>query len=98
MVRTPAVPTPAVRTPGHRHRGTDTGGTDAGATTGGSGEGKTDFPGKEVAVNFACKSPGPAEIVSKVTINAKKKGGDYDLTVKTAKGVMDSPQRSPPVR
>ncbi|MFI6050997.1 hypothetical protein ACIBCO_13030 [Streptomyces violascens] len=74
--------------------GTATGGSTAGGTTGGSG-GQTDFPGKEVAVNFACTSPGPAGIQSKVTINAKKNGGSYDLTVKTAKGVMNSPADLP---
>ncbi|MFG2677118.1 hypothetical protein [Streptomyces sp. NPDC048445] len=77
--------------------GGDTGGTDAGGATAGSGGtgGATDFPGKEVAVNFACKSPGPASIESKVTVNAKKNGGSYGLTVKTAKGVMDSPADLP---
>lgn len=74
--------------------GTSAGGTSAGGTTGGSG-GATDFPGKEVAVNFACKSPGPSSIASKVTINAKKNGGGYALTVKTAKGVMNSPADLP---
>ncbi|MGW8887914.1 hypothetical protein [Streptomyces sp. NPDC055749] len=73
--------------------GTDSGGTDSGGTGGGGGQ--TDFPGKEVAVNFACTSPGPAEIASKVTISAKKDGGSYALTVKTAKGVMDSPAALP---
>ncbi|MER5362160.1 hypothetical protein [Streptomyces sp. NPDC002785] len=73
------------------------GGTTAGGTTSGSGggTGQTDFPGKEVSVNFACTSPGPAGIASKVTINAKKSGGSYALTVKTAKGVMDSPAALP---
>ncbi|MEV7405987.1 hypothetical protein AB0N93_37195 [Streptomyces sp. NPDC091267] len=77
--------------------GADTGGTDAGGATAGSGGsgGATDFPGKEVAVDFACKSPGPAAIAGKVTINAKKDGGSYGLTVKTAKGVMDSPADLP---
>ncbi|MGW2815387.1 hypothetical protein [Streptomyces sp. NPDC001415] len=74
--------------------GSTSGGTTAGGTTGGSG-GQTDFPGKEVAVNFACTSPGPASIQSKVTVNAKKNGGSYDLTVKTAKGVMNSPADLP---
>ncbi|MFE4328536.1 hypothetical protein ACFRQM_03530 [Streptomyces sp. NPDC056831] len=69
--------------------------TAAGGTTSGSGGGQTDFPGKEVSVNFACTSPGPAGIASKVTINAKKSGGSYALTVKTAKGVMDSPAALP---
>ncbi|MEV8310102.1 hypothetical protein AB0P36_22830 [Streptomyces flavidovirens] len=66
------------------------------STSGGGGDGgQSDFPGKEVTVAFACKSPGPASINSKVTINAKKNGGSYDLVVKTAKGVMDSPAALP---
>ncbi|MFD7494741.1 hypothetical protein ACFV8T_20360 [Streptomyces sp. NPDC059832] len=77
--------------------GTTAGGTTAGGTTSGSGggSGQTDFPGKEVAVHFTCTSPGPPDIASKVTINAKKSGGSYALTVKTAKGVMDSPAALP---
>ncbi|MFG3139856.1 hypothetical protein ACGFZA_27080 [Streptomyces sp. NPDC048211] len=78
--------------------GTTSGGTTAGGSTSGSGGsgGATDFPGKEVVVNFTCKSPGPQEgIASKVTINAKKNGGSYALTVKTAKGVMNSPAPLP---
>ncbi|WP_405721529.1 hypothetical protein [Streptomyces sp. NBC_00046] len=78
--------------------GTTTGGDSGGSTSGsgsGGGGGQTDFPGKEVAVHFTCTSPGPADIGSKVTINAKKSGGDYALTVKTAKGVMDSPADLP---
>ncbi|WP_406459053.1 hypothetical protein OG782_14170 [Streptomyces sp. NBC_00876] len=74
--------------------GTTAGGTTAGGSTGGSG-GTTDFPGKEVAVNYTCTSPGPGNIASKVTVNAKKNGGSYGLTVKTAKGVMDSPADLP---
>ncbi|MFF0479263.1 hypothetical protein [Streptomyces sp. NPDC004284] len=83
---------------------TTSGGTAAGggtASTGGSSGGsggsggQTDFPGKEVSVAFACESPGPPDISSKVTINAKKNGEVYDLTVKTAKGVMDSPADLP---
>ncbi|MFC4608831.1 hypothetical protein ACFO9E_13525 [Streptomyces maoxianensis] len=73
---------------------TSSGGTTAGGTTGGGG-GQTDFPGKEVGVTFECKSPGPASINSKVTINAKRNGGSYDLVVKTAKGVMNSPAALP---
>ncbi|WP_393063575.1 hypothetical protein [Streptomyces sp. LN549] len=76
--------------------GTTSGGTTAGGSDSGGSGGATDFPGKEVVVNFACKSPGPEEgIASKVTINAKKKGGSYALTVKTAKGVMNSPAPLP---
>ncbi|MFI0929748.1 hypothetical protein ACH4TP_38355 [Streptomyces sp. NPDC021012] len=68
--------------------------TTSGGSSGGSG-GQTDFPGKEVTVAFACESPGPPDISSKVTIGAKKNGEVYDLTVKTAKGVMDSPADLP---
>ncbi|MFF3954467.1 hypothetical protein ACFYY1_14790 [Streptomyces sp. NPDC001890] len=76
--------------------GTTSGGDSGGSTSGsGGGSGQTDFPGKEVAVHFTCTSPGPADIASKVTINAKKSGGSYALTVKTAKGVMDSPAALP---
>ncbi|MFE9855708.1 hypothetical protein [Streptomyces sp. NPDC005780] len=76
--------------------GTTAGGSDSGGSASGGSGGATDFPGKEVVVNFACKSPGPEEgIASKVTINAKKSGGSYALTVKTAKGVMDSPAPLP---
>ncbi|MFD7526754.1 hypothetical protein ACFV8E_03905 [Streptomyces sp. NPDC059849] len=77
--------------------GTTSGGGDSGGSTSGSGggNGQTDFPGKQVAVNFTCTSPGPPDIASKVTINAKKSGGSYALTVKTAKGVMDSPAALP---
>ncbi|HEY9369497.1 hypothetical protein [Streptomyces sp.] len=67
----------------------------SGGTASGGGGGQTDFTGKEVAVQFACQSPGPANITSKVTINAKKSGGSYALTVKTAKGVMNSPAPLP---
>ncbi|MFF3319145.1 hypothetical protein ACFYV5_27075 [Streptomyces sp. NPDC003035] len=74
--------------------GSTSGGSTSGGASGGGG-GQTDFAGKEVAVQFSCQSPGPANITSKVTINAKKNGGSYDLTVKTAKGVMDSPAPLP---
>ncbi|WOX26722.1 hypothetical protein [Streptomyces solicathayae] len=70
------------------------GSASAGGASGGGG-GQTDFTGKEVAVQFTCQSPGPASITSKVTINAKKSGGSYALTVKTAKGVMNSPAPLP---
>ncbi|MGW1768899.1 hypothetical protein ACWCQL_33255 [Streptomyces sp. NPDC002073] len=70
-----------------------TAGTTSGTTSGttaGTG-GPSDVPGKEVAVTFACQPPGPPNIQSKVTVNAKKNGGNWNLTVKTAKGVMKSP-------
>ncbi|MEV7958151.1 hypothetical protein ACFVZR_13690 [Streptomyces sp. NPDC058316] len=82
-------------TSGSTAGGTSSGSTTAGGATAGSGGGRTDFPGKEVSVHFTCTSPGPADIASKVTINAKKSGGSYALTVKTAKGVMDSPAALP---
>ncbi|MEU7113522.1 hypothetical protein [Streptomyces sp. NPDC046182] len=74
---------------------TSGGTTTSGGSTSGGGGGQTDFTGKEVSVQFSCQSPGPANITSKVTINAKKSGGSYDLTVKTAKGVMNSPAPLP---
>ncbi len=71
--------------------GTDTGGTTSGGSTGGGG-GETDFPGKEVSVAYACKTPiGDKNATSPVRISAKKSGGDYDLTVEFSKSVMDSP-------
>ncbi|MFI9296259.1 hypothetical protein [Streptomyces gardneri] len=71
------------------------GSSSASGGSGGSGGGQTDFPGKEVTVAFTCTSPGPPNINSKVTISAKKNGAVYDLTVKTAKGVMNSPAPLP---
>ncbi|WP_339153013.1 hypothetical protein [Streptomyces sp. F41] len=71
--------------------GTTSGGTDSGGSTGGSG-GDTDFPGKEVSVAYACKTPiGDKNATSPVRISARKNGGSYDLTVKFSKSVMDSP-------
>ncbi|MFC5805551.1 hypothetical protein [Streptomyces formicae] len=71
------------------------GGGDSGGTTGGGG-GPTDFEGKEVEVPYSCKTPiGDKEAVSPVQINAKKNGGDFDLTVKFNKSVMDSPADIP---
>ncbi|MFF1743740.1 hypothetical protein [Streptomyces mirabilis] len=75
--------------------GTTSGGTTSGGSTSGGDDGQTDFAGKTVTTSFACTSPGPAKIDSSATINAKKNGGSYDLTVKTAKGVMNSPAPLP---
>nr|WP_202508320.1 hypothetical protein [Streptomyces sp. SID1046] len=79
--------------------GTTTGGsTTTGGTTGGStggGGGQTDFPGKAVEVAFDCGPVVPGGIKTPVTINAKKNGGSYDLTVKTAKGAMAAPMALP---
>ncbi|KOU06824.1 hypothetical protein ADK88_13355 [Streptomyces sp. NRRL F-2295] len=84
--------------------GTTTGGTDTGGTTTGGGDsggsggdsggngGPTDFPGKEVSVAYACKTPiGDKNATSPVRISAKKSGGAYGLTVEFSKSVMDSP-------
>ncbi|MFE2685387.1 hypothetical protein [Streptomyces mirabilis] len=75
--------------------GTTSGGTTSGGSTSGGDDGQTDFAGKTVTTSFACTSPGPAKIDSSATISAKKNGGSYDLTVKTAKGVMNSPAPLP---
>ncbi|PWK63782.1 hypothetical protein BCL76_11843 [Streptomyces sp. CG 926] len=74
--------------------GTTTGGTTTGGSTGGGG-GQTDFPGKAVEVAFDCGPVVPGGIKTPVTINAKKNGGSYDLTVKTAKGAMAAPMALP---
>ncbi|MFH8615306.1 hypothetical protein ACH4E8_09555 [Streptomyces sp. NPDC017979] len=71
-----------------------TGGTAAGGSSGGNG-GQTDFPGKTVETTYACTSPGPASIKAPITINAKKDGGNYALTVKTGDSVMNSPAPLP---
>ncbi|MER0423863.1 hypothetical protein [Streptomyces microflavus] len=75
--------------------GTTSGGSDSGGSTGGSGGGsggETDFPGKEVSVAYACKTPiGDKNATSPVRISAKKNGGAYDLTVTFSASVMDSP-------
>ncbi|MER7736409.1 hypothetical protein ABTX80_36615 [Streptomyces erythrochromogenes] len=79
--------------------GTTTGGTTTGGTTAsggsGGGGGQTDFPGKAVEVAFDCGAVVPGGIKTPVTINAKKNGGSYDLTVKTAKGAMAAPMALP---
>ncbi|MGW5678586.1 hypothetical protein ACWEV4_26525 [Streptomyces sp. NPDC003860] len=74
--------------------GGSTGGTAAGGSSGGNG-GQTDFPGKTVETTYACTSPGPASIKAPITINAKKDGGNYALTVKTGDSVMNSPAPLP---
>ncbi|MFD5148531.1 hypothetical protein [Streptomyces sp. NPDC058401] len=58
--------------------------------------GQTDFPGKPVDVTFDCGAFMPnGPLKGKVTINAKKNGGSYELTATTAKGVMNSPADLP---
>ncbi|MEU9287319.1 hypothetical protein AB0D57_22015 [Streptomyces sp. NPDC048275] len=82
-------------TGGSTSGGSTTGGSTSGGATSGGGDGQTDFAGKTVTTSFTCASPGPAKIESSATINAKKNDGSYDLTVKTAEGVMDSPAPLP---
>ncbi|MEU7594361.1 hypothetical protein AB0B79_15175 [Streptomyces sp. NPDC039022] len=83
------------------------GGSDTGGSTGGTGGSSgssggggdpdgTSYEGKQVQVPYACKTPiGDKKATSPVQINATKKGGAYDLTVKFAKSVMDSPADIP---
>lgn len=79
--------------------GAAAGGTSAGGSTSGGSGGDPDgtaYKGKEVQVPYACKTPiGDKKATSPVQINAVKKSGGYDLTVKFAKSVMDSPADIP---
>ncbi|MFC9929649.1 hypothetical protein [Streptomyces sp. NPDC127190] len=60
------------------------------------GGGQTDFPGKEVQIPYACKTPiGDKSATSPVQIDARKSGGNYGLTVHFKKSVMDSPADIP---
>ncbi|MFI1362738.1 hypothetical protein [Streptomyces griseochromogenes] len=84
---TPTPSTTPTRSPTHSPTATAT-------STGGTGQ--TDFPGKEVQVPYACKTPiGDKNATSPVQINAKKNGGGYDLTVQFKKSVMNSPADIP---
>ncbi|WNE97005.1 hypothetical protein PS467_17540 [Streptomyces luomodiensis] len=75
--------------------GTSSSGTTSGTTGGGDG-GDDPFTGKEVQVAYACKTPiGDKNATSPVQINATKNGGNFDLTVKFGKSVMDSPADIP---
>ncbi|MGW5611336.1 hypothetical protein ACWEWI_35760 [Streptomyces sp. NPDC003753] len=66
--------------------------TASASATGGDGGGQRDFTGKEVQVPYACKTPiGDKSATSPVQINAKKDGGNFDLTVRFKKSVMNSP-------
>lgn len=92
-------------TTGGSTSGTTSGGTTTGSsggtTTGGSGGSGGDpdgtaYKGKEILVPYACKTPiGDKKATSPVQINAVKKAGSYDLTVKFSKSVMDSPADIP---
>ncbi|MBT2419747.1 hypothetical protein J7F01_06310 [Streptomyces sp. ISL-22] len=80
---------------------TETGGAAGGggsSSTGGGGDGggQTDFTGKEIQVPYECKTPiGDKNATSPVQIDARKNGGDFDLTVQFKKSVMDSPAEIP---
>ncbi|MER5929702.1 hypothetical protein [Streptomyces sp. NPDC002054] len=83
---------------GTTNGGTTSGGTTNGGTTNGGtggGGGQTDFPGKPVDVKFDCGETVPGGITTPVTVNAKKNGGSFDLTVKTAKDAMKAPVALP---
>ncbi|MEV7506035.1 hypothetical protein [Streptomyces sp. NPDC093018] len=82
----PPTPTP---TPTHSATPTPTA-----STSGGTGQ--TDFTGEEVQIPYACKTPiGDKNATSPVRIDAKRNGGDYALTVRFKKSVMDSPADIP---
>ncbi|MGM0348982.1 hypothetical protein [Streptomyces sp. Adlamb9] len=85
-----STPTPTP-TPTPTHSATP---TPTPSTSGGTGQ--TDFTGKEVRIPYACKTPiGDKNATSPVQIDAKKNGGDYALTVRFKKSVMDSPADIP---
>lgn len=85
-----STPTPTP-TPTPTHSATP---TPTPSTSGGTGQ--TDFTGKEVRIPYACKTPiGDKNATSPVQIDAKRNGGDYALTVRFKKSVMDSPADIP---
>ena len=58
--------------------------------------GDESFTGKEVQVEYACKTPiGDKTATSPVQIDATKSGGSFALTVKFGKSVMHSPADIP---
>ncbi|MET8679110.1 hypothetical protein ABZW18_16430 [Streptomyces sp. NPDC004647] len=76
--------------------GGDSGGDSGGDTGGGGDPDGTDYTGKEVSVDYACKTPiGDKQATSPVQINARKNAGNFDLTVKFGTSVMDSPADIP---
>ncbi|GHH02004.1 hypothetical protein [Streptomyces rubradiris] len=87
---TPSTTPSDTATPTHTATATPT----ATGRTGGTGQ--SGFPGKEVQVPYACKTPiGDKSATSPVRIDARKDGGSYALTVKFGKSVMDSPAEIP---
>ncbi|MEU6374131.1 hypothetical protein [Streptomyces sp. NPDC046909] len=58
--------------------------------------GQTDFTGKVVDIPYTCQSPlGEQKATSTIQINAKKDGGNFDLTVQFKKSPMNSPANIP---
>ncbi|RVU18650.1 hypothetical protein EOT10_31585 [Streptomyces antnestii] len=93
----PTLPTGGGGTGGSGGSGSGGSAGGGGSGTGGSSTGgKSDFTGKEVQIPYQCKTPiGDKNATSPVQINAKKDGGNYGLTVKFKKSVMDSPADIP---
>ncbi|MFE9838447.1 hypothetical protein ACFYP4_25385 [Streptomyces sp. NPDC005551] len=91
---TPPTPTPPTTPSATASDPGGTGGSGTGGSTGGGGQ--SDFPGKEVSVSYACKTPiGDKDATSPVQIDAKRNGGSFGLTVRFGKSVMDSPADIP---
>lgn len=58
--------------------------------------GQTDFTGEVVDIPYTCESPiGTQKATSTIQINAKKDGGDFDITVQFKKSPMNSPAPIP---
>ncbi|KKD08681.1 hypothetical protein TN53_07045 [Streptomyces sp. WM6386] len=58
--------------------------------------GQTDFTGEVVDIPYTCESPiGTQKATSTIQINAKKNGGDFDITVQFKKSPMNSPANIP---
>ncbi|NNN30359.1 hypothetical protein HLK59_08265 [Streptomyces sp. S3(2020)] len=58
--------------------------------------GQTDFTGEVVDIPYTCQSPiGEQKATSSIQINAKKNGGDFDITVQYKKAPMNSPAPIP---
>ncbi|MFJ9729165.1 hypothetical protein ACIRP3_41130 [Streptomyces sp. NPDC101209] len=82
-------------TPTDTPTGTDSPSASASASDG-TGDGQTDFTGKEVDIPYTCQSPiGEKKATSPIQINARKDGGSFGLTVQFKKSVMDSPADIP---
>ncbi|MFE9257078.1 hypothetical protein [Streptomyces sp. NPDC006879] len=60
-----------------------------------TGQERSEFPGEQVTVVYDCKPFVPDRVSSPVTVNARREGGSFDLTVITGKAVMNSPADLP---